>query len=225
MAAITLDGVVKFFDIESGAEVRQAVDTNDQNGILVQWDQSGKQLAISTSKNVYSLKPFEEDGKLQPSPVKFSSAAYLSWSPNGNKLAASRWFDNQLVVIDVANNRQVGPILKATTLDWTETNEIDAWFHSEQAGKIFCFDGASGFKTGVLVGHSDWARTVHQINHERSMLISGGNDWRCIVWDVAANKSRKILFSAQRHCRKRPVKSRRSPGRINQSRFNMALVR
>ena len=189
VAALSFETVLRFFDVTSGNEVRESVDLEDEDAYQLQWDESGDQLAISTDQNLYWMRPFARQDSLTSSAFHFPVAAYLSWSPDGRKLAASRWFDNQLVVLDVLENKQIGDVLKATTVRWTQDGEISSWIHSEQAGKIMSYDAKSGLQTSLLFGHSDWARTLQQVNVDRALLISGGNDWRSIVWDLEARKA------------------------------------
>ncbi len=193
LASISLHGVVRFFDVEANTEILRAIDTQDENGVLLEWDGSGEQLAISTSRTVYTVRPFSENSELSPFPCDFSSAAYLSWSPDGKKLASSRWFDNQLAVLDVVNNRLDRPILKATTVRWNDASEVDSWIHSDHAGRIIRYDAKTKSKAGTLLGHSDWARTLQEVDAGRRLLVSAGNDWRGIVWDLQENKVLRIF--------------------------------
>ena len=189
VAALTYETVLRFFDVETDGEVREAVNLEDKDAYQLQWDDSGDQLAISTDQNLYWMRPFAPQDSLTPSAFHFPVAAYLSWSPDGRKLAASRWFDNQLVVLDVMENKQIGDVLEATTVSWTQAGDVSSWIHSEQAGKIMSYDAKSGLQTSLLFGHSDWARTLQQVDVDRALLISGGNDWRSIVWDLEAKKA------------------------------------
>lgn len=199
IAAGTGDSAVKLWNVSTRKVVREISDAFEGSVSQVAWGDSGNRLAFSVDgAGIFLLDSLSDpDSKPELLPDSPTFLRYLEWSPDKSHLAAGTWFQNWMSIYDITSRQPVGEKLRATRFIWDGQNSVATKIHANAAGRIDILDGPSGLRTKVLMGHTQWARTL-DFSPDYKTMVSGGSDQKVHVWNLDTGRTERT-FAEHEH--------------------------
>lgn len=190
LAAGTVEGLVKVWDVASGAEV-SSVKGHSKPVTDVEFSPSGDTIAsASLDQTVVLANPRTGDtlGVLEGHTAGVNAIAF---DPEGRRIASGS-VDASLITWDLADL----PRIAATTVlavAWSPDGKLVATGGNGPNIQLWRTDGSANLHPeAVLDGHRDQVRAL-RFSPDGRTLASGGNDRNVILWDVTSRTATRKL--------------------------------
>ena len=185
------------FDSDTGKKIKELYTRDSYSPCFsLGWSDDGNKLAFCLADQGFYYFDFEaKEDKLREIALENQELEpeWLSWSPDGKRLACGQWWRDLVEIFDVESRESVRDI-KADYVVWAEDgHEVSSWFLASSTGKIKWIDAKTGSQKLILTGHKLDPNHLHCANEK--FLISGGHDKTAKVWDLESGNTIRNFYS------------------------------
>lgn len=186
VAAASLDGTIRIFEVETARLLRVLVDPQGSAGIVA-WSPDDKTLASSSEKTV-RLWDVESGRLLRSREEHTSYVAVAAWSPDGTTLATGA-NDNSVRLWNVADGQLRDTLQlhkgRVNALAWSPDGKILA--SGSEDATVRLWDAESGNHRQVLEGNESAVRALAW-SPDGTTVVSGGDDKVVRKWNAESGK-------------------------------------